>query len=71
LASSHLAVFSTLGIGILIATLSSSQQQAMRGAFAFISGERTGIDGQSAAARMLLNPRKPDPSAASRGMSEP
>jgi len=31
-----LYLFSTLGIGILIATLSSSQQQAMLGAFAFI-----------------------------------
>ena len=31
-----LYVFSTLGIGILIATLSSSQQQAMLGAFGFI-----------------------------------
>jgi ABC-2 type transport system permease protein len=31
-----LYLFSTLGIGILIATLSSTQQQAMLGAFAFI-----------------------------------
>ncbi len=31
-----LYLFSTLGIGILIASLSSSQQQAMLGAFAFI-----------------------------------
>lgn len=31
-----LYVFSTLGIGILIATLSASQQQAMLGAFAFV-----------------------------------
>jgi ABC-2 type transport system permease protein len=33
---SFLYLFSTLGIGILIATLSSSQQQAMLGAFAFM-----------------------------------
>jgi ABC-2 type transport system permease protein len=31
-----LYLFSTLGIGILIATISSSQQQAMLGAFAFM-----------------------------------
>ena len=33
---SFLYLFSTLGVGILIATLSSSQQQAMLGAFAFM-----------------------------------
>ena len=33
---SFLYLFSTLGIGILIATLSASQQQAMLGAFAFM-----------------------------------
>jgi ABC-2 type transport system permease protein len=33
---SFLYLFSTLGIGILIATVSSSQQQAMLGAFAFM-----------------------------------
>ncbi len=33
---SFLYLFSTLGIGILIATLSSSQQQAMLGAFGFV-----------------------------------
>lgn len=33
---SFLYVFSTLGIGIFIATMSASQQQAMLGAFAFI-----------------------------------
>ncbi len=34
--AAFLYVFSTLGIGILIATISSSQQQAMLGAFAFV-----------------------------------
>jgi ABC-2 type transport system permease protein len=34
--AAFLYIFSTLGIGILIATVSSTQQQAMLGAFAFI-----------------------------------